>query len=223
MTIVDDPTYLEEPFIRTTNWVLNPDQEVRRTQFDVVDEVAERVKGRGAALPSGISGCDTQADRVRVQVQAACGAARGGAATTYPEFDGVDDAASNRRGPEAGLRGRPACTSQITRHLQTVHVQGKVYMMVGAGGNIIVQAGEEGVLVIDTGQEPRGADVLAAIRKISDKPIRIVINTHVHADHTGANEAIAAAGRALGGNAPGNSGLALETRESWHTRTSSSE
>ena len=83
-------------------------------------------------------------------------------------------------------------------------------MLVGAGGNIIVQAGEEGVLVIDTGTEPRGADVLAAIRKVSDKPIRIVINTHVHDDHTGANSAIAAAGRWLGGNAPGNSGLGLE-------------
>ena len=46
VTIVDDPTYLEEPFIRTTNWVLNPDQEIRRTQFDVVDEVAVRRRAR---------------------------------------------------------------------------------------------------------------------------------------------------------------------------------
>ena len=45
VTIVDDPIYLEEPFIRTTNWVLNPDQEIRRTQFDVVDEVAVRRRG----------------------------------------------------------------------------------------------------------------------------------------------------------------------------------
>ena len=82
-------------------------------------------------------------------------------------------------------------------------------MLVGAGGNIVVQAGDEGVLVIDTGIGARGADVLAAIRRISAKPIRIVINTHVHADHSGANETIAATGNALSGNAPGNSGLAL--------------
>jgi glyoxylase-like metal-dependent hydrolase (beta-lactamase superfamily II) len=82
-------------------------------------------------------------------------------------------------------------------------------MLTGAGGNIVVQAGDEGVLVIDTGTAARGSDVLAAIRKISDKPIRIVINTHVHADHTGANDTIAASGKALSGNAPGNSGLAL--------------
>ena len=45
VSIVDDPIYLEEPFIRTTNWVLNPGMEIRRTQFDVVDEVAGRQKG----------------------------------------------------------------------------------------------------------------------------------------------------------------------------------
>ena len=102
-----------------------------------------------------------------------------------------------------------------------MHVQGKVHMIVGAGGNIIVQAGEEGVLVIDTGTGRRGADVLAAIRTISDKPIRLVINTHVHDDHTGANELIAAAGRSLGGNAPGNSGSGWTRHTSSRTRTSS--
>ena len=84
VTIVDDPIYLEEPFIRTTNWVLNPDQEVRRTQFDVVDEVAVRRRGE---VPHylRIARRDPQADRVRVQVQAAAKGARGGAATTYPD------------------------------------------------------------------------------------------------------------------------------------------
>jgi len=84
-------------------------------------------------------------------------------------------------------------------------------MLVGAGGNITVQAGDEGVLVVDTGLAARGDDVLAAIRRISDKPIRLVINTHVHSDHTGANETIARVGRSLGGNAPGNFGLALDS------------
>ena len=84
-------------------------------------------------------------------------------------------------------------------------------MIVGDGGNIVVQAGDEGVLVIDTGLEARADELLAAIRRISDKPIRLVINTHVHADHTGANEPLARVGESLGGNAPGNSGLALAT------------
>jgi glyoxylase-like metal-dependent hydrolase (beta-lactamase superfamily II) len=95
--------------------------------------------------------------------------------------------------------------------IDVLHVQGQVYMLVGAGGNITVQAGDEGVLVVDTGLAARSDDVLAAIRRISAKPIRIVINTHVHGDHTGANEVIAKAGQALGGNAPGNFGLGLDT------------
>ena len=45
ISVVYDPIYLEEPFVRSSNWVLNPGQEISRTQFDVVDEVAGRPKG----------------------------------------------------------------------------------------------------------------------------------------------------------------------------------
>jgi cyclase len=207
VTIVDDPIYLEEPFIRTTNWVLNPDQEVRRTQFDVVDEVAVRRKGEVPHYLPGSAEATRKLTEFSSRYKLPAEAARGGAATTYP-----DGKFAGRRGsldPPDALR-LPA-TSDSPGQIQTVHVQGNVHMLVGAGANIIVQAGEEGVLVIDTGPGPRGADVLTAIRRVSTKPIRIVINTHVHADHSGANETLAAAGRSLGGNAPGNSGLPLET------------
>ena len=66
VTIVDDPIYLEEPFIRTTNWVLNPDQEIRRTQFDVVDEVAGRQKGEVPHYLPGSPDATAEADRVCV-------------------------------------------------------------------------------------------------------------------------------------------------------------
>ena len=202
VTIVDDPIYLEEPFIRTTNWVLNPDQEVRRTQFDVVDEVAVRRKGEVPHYLPGSPEATRKLTEFSSRFKLPAGGARGGAATTYP--GGVRPFDTNpRKGSDT--------TADAPGQIQTVHVQGNVHLLVGAGANIIVQAGEEGVLVIDTGPGPRGADVLAAIRRISTKPIRIVINTHVHADHSGANETLAAAGRTLGGNAPGNSGLPLET------------
>jgi cyclase len=204
VTIVDDPIYLEEPFIRTTNWVLNPDQDVRRTQFDVVDEVAVRRKGEVPHYLPGSPEATRKLTEFTSKYKLPAGGARGGAATTYP--DGVRPLESTR-----AKRSDPDGASDPPGQIQTVHVQGNVYMLVGAGANIIVQAGDEGVLVIDTGPGPRGADVLAAIRRISPKPIRIVINTHVHADHSGANETLAAAGRSLGGNAPGNSGLPLET------------
>ena len=202
VTMVDDPIYLEEPFIRTTNWVLNPDQEVRRTQFDVVDEVAVRRKGEVPHYLPGSPEATRKLTEFSSKYKLPAGAARGGAASTYP--GGVRPLDTNRlKGSDPRLD--PA--SQI----QTVHIQGNVHMLVGAGANVIVQAGDEGVLVIDTGPGSRGSDILAAIRQISTKPIRIVINTHVHGDHSGANEMLAAAGRSLGGNAPGNSGLPLDT------------
>jgi cyclase len=207
VTIVDDPIYLEEPFIRTTNWVLNPDQEVRRTQFDVVDEVAVRRRGEVPHYLPGSPEAARKLTEFSSKFKLPAGSARGGAATTYP--DGKVVSRGGSLNPPAS--SDPPATSNPAAQIQTVHVQGNVHMLVGAGANIIVQAGDEGVLVIDTGPGPRSADVLAAIRRISSKPIRIVINTHVHADHTGANEALAAAGRSLGGNAPGNSGLPLET------------
>jgi cyclase len=86
-------------------------------------------------------------------------------------------------------------------------VQGNVYMLVGAGGNITVQIGDDGVLLVDTGVVQMSDKVLAAVRSLSNKPIRYIINTHVHADHTGGNEAIAKAGGTIaGGNVVGDIG-----------------
>ncbi|HET6564221.1 MAG TPA: MBL fold metallo-hydrolase [Xanthomonadales bacterium] len=67
-------------------------------------------------------------------------------------------------------------------------------MLIGRGGNVAISAGDEGVYLIDD-QFPNIADqLLAQVRKISDKPIRFVINTHYHGDHTGGNEALGGQG-----------------------------
>ncbi len=90
-------------------------------------------------------------------------------------------------------------------NLQTLKVQGNIYLITGAGGNVIVQAGEEGVLVVDTGLAATADQTLAAIRKISDKPIRYILNTHFHPDHTGGNNTIrTAGGQVVGANVTGN-------------------
>jgi glyoxylase-like metal-dependent hydrolase (beta-lactamase superfamily II) len=75
--------------------------------------------------------------------------------------------------------------------IRVLPVQRNVYMLLGAGGNTAVQVGNDGVLVVDTQFAPLAPKILAAIRKLSDKPIRIIINTHVHGDHTGGNEQLA--------------------------------
>jgi len=80
-------------------------------------------------------------------------------------------------------------------------------MLIGAGANITVQVGDEGVLLVDTGARGTSDAVLAAIRQFTDKPIRILVDSSVDDDHTGGNEPIAKVGRWFGGNAPGNFGL----------------
>jgi glyoxylase-like metal-dependent hydrolase (beta-lactamase superfamily II) len=108
------------------------------------------------------------------------------------------------------LTGLPAITFAQTAgpaasEVETLKVQGNVYLITGAGGNIAVQIGDQGVLVVDTGLAAMSAEVVAAIRKLSDKPIQYVINTHVHADHTGGNDAIRKAGLTyVGANVTGN-------------------
>ncbi len=84
--------------------------------------------------------------------------------------------------------------------LETFHVQGNVHVIVGAGGNVAVQAGPDGVLVVDTGAAAARDDLLAAVRRISTGPIRWIINTHAHPDHTGGNETVSQAGRTVNGN-----------------------
>ena len=74
--------------------------------------------------------------------------------------------------------------------IHTLPVQGNVYMLVGPGGNVTVQVGKQGVLMIDTMFAPLAPKIMAEIRKLSDGPVRYIINTHVHPDHVGGNEAI---------------------------------
>ncbi len=77
--------------------------------------------------------------------------------------------------------------------LSIQHVQGNVYMVQrpGGGGNIGVQIGPDGVLLVDALFAPLADRLVAAIREVSDEEIRFLINTHIHGDHVGGNENLA--------------------------------
>jgi cyclase len=87
-----------------------------------------------------------------------------------------------------------------TSGIDTFHVQGNVYLLAGSSANVIVQIGDDGIIVVDPGGRETADEVLAAIRSLSDRPIRWIINTHEHEDHTGANETISQAGLTVNGN-----------------------
>jgi glyoxylase-like metal-dependent hydrolase (beta-lactamase superfamily II) len=94
---------------------------------------------------------------------------------------------------------------QNSAEIQTLKVQGNVYLLTGAGGNVVVQVGDAGVLVVDTGLAQTGDKVVAAIRKLSEKPIQYIVNTHMHPDHTGGNDTVRKAGLTyVGANVTGN-------------------
>jgi cyclase len=103
-----------------------------------------------------------------------------------------------------GDAGRPAAPAAV----QSLHVQGNVWMLFSGVVNAAVQIGDEGVLVVDTMTEPLAEPMIAEIRKLAgDKPIRWIVNTHVHPDHTGGNAKVAAAGRSIiAGNFVGQAG-----------------
>ena len=78
--------------------------------------------------------------------------------------------------------------------LDILPAQGNVFMIAGPGGNTTVQIGHEAVVVVDTQTAGVSDELLAAIAKLSPKPIRHIINTSADAEHTGGNEAVSRAG-----------------------------
>src|SRR5205814_817318 len=81
--------------------------------------------------------------------------------------------------------------------------QNNVYAIFGAGGNITVQVGEQGPLLVDSGLAGTSEKVIAAVKTVSDKPIRDIVNTHVHPDHVGGNKALSTSGGFVSGGTTG--------------------
>lgn len=73
--------------------------------------------------------------------------------------------------------------------IKVTPVAGAIYMLEGAGGNIGVSVGDDGIVIIDDQFAPLAPKIKAALASISKEPVRFVVNTHYHGDHTGGNEA----------------------------------
>jgi glyoxylase-like metal-dependent hydrolase (beta-lactamase superfamily II) len=219
-TVLTDPVWLAEPFMRTTNFSLslagNANAWGTCSPAQVVDELPDR---RTGFVPHYLPGQTAHIDDFLKGSGVPAAGARGGAETLYPEFA--------RKLQTPASIPPPSMTPRIGRVTQAVPadtgevrvqpVQGNVSMLAGAGGNIAVQIGRQGVVVIDTGSGTMTDKVLAAIRQLSDQPIRYIVNTHAHPDHTGGNEALAKAGSRPGGGlvvaGPATTGAAILAHE----------
>jgi glyoxylase-like metal-dependent hydrolase (beta-lactamase superfamily II) len=81
--------------------------------------------------------------------------------------------------------------------LDVVQLRPNFYVIAGAGGNIVVQIGPEGAILVDSGSTEKADQVLAAIRRLTPLPIRYIINTNMDADHVGGNDKLARAGLSI--------------------------
>jgi glyoxylase-like metal-dependent hydrolase (beta-lactamase superfamily II) len=88
---------------------------------------------------------------------------------------------------------RPADTGA----LDTVQIRPNVWVIFGAGGNVTVHVGEDGVILVDSGSEAMAEKTLDAVKAITKAPIRIIINTSADLEHVGGNDKVGAAGVAI--------------------------
>jgi cyclase len=92
---------------------------------------------------------------------------------------------------------RAVAQQQTSDPLDVVQLRPNIYVIGGAGGNIVVQLGPDGVILVDSGSTEKVDLVLAAIRRLTPLPIRYIINTGMDADHVGGNDKLARAGLSI--------------------------
>jgi glyoxylase-like metal-dependent hydrolase (beta-lactamase superfamily II) len=93
----------------------------------------------------------------------------------------------------AAAQGQPAA-APASPALETIKIRDNVYVIFGAGSNITVHVGEDGLILVDSGSGAEAEQVVEAVKAISDQPIRLIVNTSADMDHVGGNEVVGAAG-----------------------------
>ena len=191
VSVVHDPAFLTEPFIRSQNWVLSPYQVIAPYPCDPAEESSLPRH----AVPHYLPGQNPYLREYVERHQLSLDGVAGGARTMYPEF--IEGKA---RPGAAGARAAAPATAPA-RTVTVVRVQGNVYMLHTPRGNVTVLAGDEGIAVVDPLHAERADEIAAAIAPLSSNPIRLIVNTRAHESRTGGNGALAARGRSIvGGN-----------------------
>jgi glyoxylase-like metal-dependent hydrolase (beta-lactamase superfamily II) len=209
VSIVEDPAYFTEPFVRTQHFVWAPGQtQARPAPFEIVDEVAGRPPGAVPSYPVG-----TLHDAFAKARGLAYEATQGGAATLVPEYEKrLRSGAAAAASPVVGdrLTRPPLRPSRAVREgVEVLPVREGIYLLATRDGNVTAHASDDGVLLVDTGGSADTTQVSEAIRRLSTLPVTYIINTSADPEHTGGNASFSAGGRDPGGNAPGNSGIRL--------------
>lgn len=198
---VNDPVYLAEPFTRTYTLLRNvKEPDAWLYACDDGEEILGRKEDQVESYPWGQHPFLREFSEKR---QVPLLGTLGGPDTARPEFlaklkdpAAMDATAKAELLPATGPAhaSRAADPNPHDGEIHVLPVQGNLYMLVGDGGNIAVQVGDQGPMVVDTGAGQLADKVIAAIRKLSGKPIQFIVNTSFHSDQTGGNAKLQAAG-----------------------------
>jgi cyclase len=198
VTIATDPVYLTEPYIRSQEFVL---MDRGNTNWLYNCEYAMELPKDKNEVPHYLPGQNPWIGEFAAKHAMPEAGVRGGAETLLPEWRPGAKPVPQRAGVNGGFRAEDQPAKLAAGEVRAVHVQGNVHMIVGAGANITVQVGQDGVLVVDAGTAAASEKVISAIKALAPgKEIRWMINTTFRPDHTGGNEPIAKSGRTVNGN-----------------------
>jgi glyoxylase-like metal-dependent hydrolase (beta-lactamase superfamily II) len=197
-SVVTDPVFLAEPMVRTTDFYrVARDPNFWLFACDDGEQILDRKPDMVPNYPLGKNPFVTEYSlRYKIPLIGQLG----GAPTMYPEFMAKLRTATEAEGMAETLPSGPVQTSKAADpephdgEIYALPVRDRVYMFVGAGSNIVVQTGDEGTIVVDTGNGQLSDKVLAAIRRLSYRPIQFIANTSFRAEHTGGNAKLRAAG-----------------------------
>jgi len=197
-SVINDPVYLIEPEVRTTDFFRQP-ADHQNWLFNCDD--GEQILGRAPdSVPNYRFGANPFVKEFGDKYRLPAAAYLGGPETAYPEFE---SRIASLTDADARAKLRPTTVDVTSRAIDSephdgeIHVwalRDNVYLLLGDGGNIVVQTGDEGALVVDSGSGRLADKVVAAIRRLSEKPIQFIANTNFRADHTGGNAVLRAAG-----------------------------
>ncbi|MBV8905004.1 MAG: hypothetical protein JOZ22_15345, partial [Acidobacteriia bacterium] len=218
--IVTDPVWLEEPFIQTTNYELDPYTQLSYYPCTVSEENISK------EVPHFLPGKNPNLGADDIPPQAA----RGGAESTYPEYRAkLKQPNLALKVPSSPIKIPPASPEPSNGEIHVLPVQGNIYMLIGAGANITASIGRDGILLVDAGRKEMTAKVMSKVLELATeitaspgpnrcvglhcpqapfgwtspsmnavisspappKPIRYIVNTSDDAEQTGGNEKLA--------------------------------
>ncbi|HLK51429.1 MAG TPA: MBL fold metallo-hydrolase [Bryobacteraceae bacterium] len=199
-SVVSDPVYLAEPMVRTTDFYRQPSDPT--SWLFACDDGEQILDRKPDEVPNFLFGQQPFVTEFSKRNNVPLVGALGGPHTMYPEFEAKLKGATEAEGlaeTKPSAEG-PAQTSRAVDpvpHDGEIHVwrlRNNVYLLLGDGANVTLQVGDEGAFVVDSGTGQLADKIIAAIKRLTDRPIQYIANTSARADHTGGNVKLRAAG-----------------------------